>query len=116
MMSFQMNSKKHSRTDELLLAISGSPTTSPTQSSIPQASSTQGQESIRRGKRGRTSSVSLNDEDTQILRNLSSWLAAQGCRVNDTLILRTALRMATTGAALLEAYDAAVKADKRLKK
>jgi hypothetical protein len=71
---------------------------------------------LRRGKRGRTSSVSLNDEDTKILRELSSWLAAQGCRVNDTLILRTALRMANTGSALLEAYDAAVKADKRLKK
>jgi hypothetical protein len=65
---------------------------------------------------GRFSSIYLNGEDQKILRELSMWFASQGRKINDTLIIRTALRSARTGPDLLAAYDAATKSDRRFKK
>ena len=65
---------------------------------------------------GKFSSVYFNLEDQRILRELSAWFAGQGRKINDTLILRTALRAASTGSELLTAYDKAVGSDRRYKR
>jgi hypothetical protein len=65
---------------------------------------------------GRFSSIYLNGEDQKILRELSVWFASQGRKINDTLIIRTALRSVHTGPDLLAAYDEATKSDRRFKK
>jgi hypothetical protein len=57
----------------------------------------------------------MHEEDRRILRELSAWLAGQGVRASDSLVIRTALRSAKTGSALLEAYREAAKLDGRLK-
>jgi hypothetical protein len=65
---------------------------------------------------GRFSSIYLNEQDQRLLRELSVWFAGQGLRINDTLVLRIALRAARPGSALLAAYEDAVKSDRRFKK
>jgi hypothetical protein len=62
------------------------------------------------------SSIYLNEQDQRLLRDLSLWFAGQGLRINDTLVLRIALRAARPGSALLAAYEEAVKSDRRFKK
>jgi hypothetical protein len=70
---------------------------------------------VRRGRVGRPVQFWMHEEDRRILRELSAWLAGQGVRASDSLVIRTALRSAKTGAALLEAYHEAAKLDGRLK-
>ena len=65
---------------------------------------------------GRFSSIYLNEQDQRLLRELSVWFAGQGLRINDTLVLRIALRAARPGSALLTAYEEAIKSDRRFKK
>ena len=65
---------------------------------------------------GKFSSIYLNVEDQRILRELSAWFAGQGRKINDTLIIRTALRAVQTGSELLTAYDIAAQSDRRYKK
>jgi len=65
---------------------------------------------------GRFSSIYLNEQDQRLLRELSLWFAGQGLRINDTLVLRIALRAACPGSALLAAYEEAVKSDRRFRK
>ncbi len=65
---------------------------------------------------GRFSSIYLNEQDQRLLRELSVWFAGQGLRINDTLVLRIALRAARPGSELLAAYEEAVKSDRRFKK
>lgn len=55
-------------------------------------------------------------EDRKTVRELAAWLAAQGERPSDSLILRTALRMAKPGSELLAAYREAEKLDGRRKR
>jgi hypothetical protein len=54
-------------------------------------------------------------EDRKIVRELAAWLAGQGERPSDSLIIRTALRMAKPGGGLLAAYRDAAKLDGRRK-
>ena len=66
---------------------------------------------------GKRSAIYLNAEDQKILRELALWFASQGRPINDTLIIRAALR-AVAGRpdnALLRAYEQARKADRRFK-
>lgn len=70
---------------------------------------------VHRGRIGRPVQFWMHDEDRRILRELSAWLAGQGVRASDSLVIRTALRSAKTGAELLEAYREAAKLDGRLK-
>jgi hypothetical protein len=65
---------------------------------------------------GKYTSIYINAEDEKILRVLSAWLAGQGKRVNDTLVIRAALRAAKTGHDLLAAYETAAHSDRRFKK
>jgi len=67
------------------------------------------------GRVGRPVQFWMHDEDRRLLRELSAWLAGQGVRASDSLVIRTALRSAKTGSELLEAYREAAKLDGRLK-
>lgn len=57
----------------------------------------------------------MHDQDRQLIRELSAWLAGQGIRPSDSMVVRAALRMAKTGGPLLEAYRDASQLDGRLK-
>ena len=57
----------------------------------------------------------LHDEDRQIVRELAAYLAGQGIRSTDSMVIRAALRTAKTGAELLDAYRQAAQLDGRLK-
>jgi hypothetical protein len=57
----------------------------------------------------------LHDEDRRIIRELSAWLAGQGLRPSDSMLIRAVLRLAKPGTGLLDAYRDAAKLDGRLK-
>jgi hypothetical protein len=57
----------------------------------------------------------LHDEDRKLVRELSAWLAGQGERPTDSLVIRSALRVANAGGELLKAYRQASQLDGRLK-
>jgi hypothetical protein len=58
----------------------------------------------------------MHDEDRKLIRELSAWLAGQGIRPTDSMVIRAVLRVAKTGSALLEACEQAAKVDGRLKR
>ena len=57
----------------------------------------------------------LHDDDRQTIRELSAWLAGQGIRASDSLIIRSALQMTRTGGDLLKTYRQLAERDGRLK-
>lgn len=65
--------------------------------------------------RGKPSQYWLHDEDRRALRHLAAWLAAQGERPTDSLVIRSVLQVATAGPKLLKAYRQAAQRDGRLK-
>jgi hypothetical protein len=83
------------------------------------------QEQLLRGKKapktpkksrvGKPVQFWLHDEDRRLVRELAAWLAAQGERTTDSLVIRSALRMTSTGSAFLKAYRQASQLDGRLK-
>jgi hypothetical protein len=58
----------------------------------------------------------MHEEDRKLVRELSAWLAGQGIRPTDSMVIRAVLRVAKTGNGLLEAYWQAAKLDGRLKR
>jgi hypothetical protein len=68
-----------------------------------------------RGRVGKPVQFWLHDEDRRLVRELSAWLAGQGERPTDSMVIRSALRMARTDADLLKAYRQASQLDGRLK-
>jgi hypothetical protein len=71
--------------------------------------------SITKSRVGKPVQFWLHDEDRQIVRELAAWLAGQGIRTTDTMVIRSALRMAKTGGELLDAARQASQLDGRLK-
>jgi len=69
-----------------------------------------------KSKIGRAVQFWMHDEDTQLVRELSAWLAGQGVRPSDSMVIRAALRYAKTGSGLLESYWQASRLDGRLKR
>ena len=69
-----------------------------------------------RSRAGKPVQVWFHDEDGKLVRELSAWVAGQGERTNDSLILRSALRVAKTDAAFLKAFREAAQLDGRLKR
>jgi hypothetical protein len=65
---------------------------------------------------GKQAQFWLHEEDRRLIRELSSWLASQGVRPTDSLVVRAALRIAQGGEALLAAYHEAAARDGRLKR
>ncbi len=111
--------KKSSNVNELLAAIQRkAPTSAPPIEQVAAPEPTPpiaSREPRKRGRVGRPVQFWMHEEDRRILRELSAWLAGQGVRVSDSLVIRTALRSAKTGSELLEAYREAAKLDGRLK-
>jgi len=89
---------------------------SPVHPPLEQTTPAQGPEMPAARPAGKFSSIYLNEQDQHLLRELSVWFVGQGLRINDTLVLRIALRAARPGNALLAAYEEAVKSDRRFKK
>lgn len=58
----------------------------------------------------------MHDEDRKLVRELSAWLAGQGIRPTDSMVIRAVLRLAKTGSGLLEAYWQAAQLDGRIKR
>lgn len=67
------------------------------------------------GRVGKPVQFWLHDEDRQLVRELAAWLAGQGIRSTDSMVIRAALRTAKTGGELLDAYRQAAQLDGRLK-
>jgi hypothetical protein len=68
-----------------------------------------------KGRMGKPVQFWMYDEELKLVRELSAWLAGQGVRPSDSLIIRSALRLAKTGSGLLEACSQAAKLDGRLR-
>jgi hypothetical protein len=58
-----------------------------------------------KGSRGKAIQFYLHDSDEKIIRELAVWLAPHRKRINDSLVIKAALRAAKTGPGLLAAYD-----------
>ena len=67
-------------------------------------------------RKGKQVQFWFHEEDGRLVRELAAWLAGQGLRPTDSLVIRAALRTAQTGTALLQAYRRAAELDGRLKK
>ena len=57
----------------------------------------------------------IHEEDRRLLRELAAWLAGQGERPTDSMVIRSSLRVTKTGAEFLKAYRDASLLDGRLK-
>ncbi len=66
-------------------------------------------------KRGKNVNLYLYDADVARIRELVSYVAANGLRVSESLVVRTALRVAQTDKRFLMAYTDAASADQRFK-
>ena len=69
-----------------------------------------------KARKGKQVQFWFHDEDGKLVRELAAWLAGQGVRPTDSLVIRAALRTAETGTAFLQAYRKAAELDGRLKK
>ena len=67
-------------------------------------------------KRGKPTNLYLRETDVAKLRELTVYLAEQGERTSDSLIVRAALQAVTPGSVLLKAYREAAAADLRFKR
>ena len=123
-----MNTKsKSSRAESLLAAIQrkapDSPAPTPEQSQPQSAALVRPEPGRKAGSRvtalrsrvGKPVQFWLHDEDRRLIRELAAWLAGQGLRPTDSMVIRSALRTAKTGGELLEAYRQASQLDGRLK-
>jgi hypothetical protein len=67
-------------------------------------------------RKGKQVQFWFHEEDGRLVRELAAWLAGQGLRPTDSLVIRAALRTAQTGTQLLQAYRRAAELDGRLNK
>ena len=106
-----------SRQDSLLAALQRKATTPASPAVPPAAKQEPPQAAAPKAKRrvGKPVQFWFHDEDRKLIRELSAWLAGQGIRPTDSMVVRAALRQARTGSALMEAYRQASLLDGRLK-
>ena len=122
-----MSSKAKSKADSLLAALQR---TVPDRPPAPEVTKDGFPETPRRSRivnrptrsapvktkgRGQPVQFWLHDEDRVLVRELAAWLAGQGVRSTDSLVIRAALRTVKTDEGFLEAYRHASKLDGRLK-
>jgi hypothetical protein len=69
-----------------------------------------------KNRKGKPVQFWMHDDDRKLVRELSAWLAGQGLRPTDSMVIRAVLRLAKTGNGLIEAYWEAAKLDGRLKR
>jgi hypothetical protein len=70
---------------------------------------------ITKSRVGKPVQFWLHDEDRKLVRELATWLSGQGIRTTDTMVIRSALRMAKMDKELLDAARQASQLDGRLK-
>jgi len=124
--------KPKNNVNDLLAAIKRQPTSPTSDKSIPEPVTVKPQAAKERPKRespkktapetksksryGKPVQFWLHDDDRNQIREFYAWLAGQGIRASDSLVVRGALRLAKTGSAFLEACKEAAKLDGRLKR
>lgn len=122
-------SKPKSKVDNLLAAIQRKAPTNPETVEVPATAEPVEPEPPQRkapnratdgaaqpkGRVGKPVQFWMHEEDRRIVRELAAWLAGQGERPTDSLVIRAALRMAQTGGDLLKAYRQASQLDGRIK-
>ena len=100
------------KTNELLATIqrsaSSPATTSP---DVPQ-----GPVQPTESEQGTKALIYFRPEDRKLIRDLSAFLAGQGLRVNDSLVIKSVLRAVRPGDELIAAYHEAIKIDRRRKR
>lgn len=100
--------KSKSNVTSLLAAIQRAP-------SQPAAAKATAAEPAAPSRTGKQAQFWLHDDDRRLIRELAAWLAGQGVRPTDSLVVRAALRTARGGEAFLAAYRDAAARDGRLK-
>jgi len=109
-------STSSARQDSLLAAIQRKTSiSSPAAQPAPAASSPAPAAPAPSKKVGKPVQFWLHDADRKLIRELSAWLAGQGIRPTDSMVVRAALRMAKPGPGLLDCYRSASSLDGRLK-
>jgi hypothetical protein len=100
------------KTNELLATIQRS-TSSPATTSpdVPQ-----GPVQPTESEQGTKALIYFRPEDRKLIRDLSAFLAGQGLRVNDSLVIKSVLRAVRPGDELIAAYYEAIKIDRRRKR
>jgi hypothetical protein len=125
-------SKPKNNVSDLLAAIKRQPTSPTLQKAVeenPPAKRQEHEEPVKRdiskrpaaekkvkNRKGEAVQFWMHGEDRKLVRELSAWLAGQGTRPSDSMVIRAALRFAKTGSAFLEAYWQAAKLDGRIKR
>ena len=119
-------SKPGDRRDSLLAAIQRKAPSAPAIGKPePEASATVERPASRRKepravaekpRKGKQVQFWFHEEDGKLVRELPAWLAGQGVRPTDSLVIRAALRTTPTGTGFLQAYRKAAELDGRLKK
>ena len=125
-------SKQKNQVNDLLAAIKRQPTnatSAKTEVEVPPEKRLQPEEPAKRAaiksaspekkvksRVGKPVQFWMHDEDRKLVRELSAWLAGQGLRPTDSMVIRAVLRLAKTGGGLIEAYWEAAKLDGRLKR
>jgi hypothetical protein len=71
---------------------------------------------VKSSRAGKPVQFWLHEEDRKRIRELAAWLAGQGIRPTDSMVVRAALRLAKTGPELLAAYQQAAALDGRLRR
>jgi hypothetical protein len=121
-----MTKTNSSKVDSLLAAIQQkAPTNQPIQNPAIVQTSEEKSTPRKRGQEPTTKTTKsrvgkpiqfwFHEEDAKLLRELAAWIAGQGLRPTDSLVIRSALRTAKTGGELLAAYRQAAQLDGRLK-
>ena len=127
----RLMSKQKNNVDDLLAAIKRQPTSPTSDKSSPEPGTMKPQAGKEKPKRetskmtpperkaknkyGKPVQFYLHDDDRNRVREFYAWLAGQGIRPTDSLVIRGALRITKTGSALLEACKEAAQLDGRLK-
>jgi len=114
------STKRTKTANELLAAIQRTPTESSEHASggddRDRAAAVTTGDTAGSGRVGKPVQFWLHEEDRKIIRELSAWLAGQGIRPSDSMVIRAALRVSRTGGDLLLAYKQAMELDARFKR
>ena len=104
-------SSRPSRQDSLLAALHRT-----SAQTIPEGPPAEIKPSVKNtSRKGKPVQFWLHEEDRKIVRELAAWLAGQGIRTSDSMVVRAALRMSETGTDFLAAYRKAAALDGRLR-
>jgi len=114
-------SKKNDNLDSLLAAIQRQTPTAPVELQDEAPAALEPRQATKKGSAHPVPSqpvrvsIYIQEEDRRTIRELSAWLAGQGMRPSDSLIIRAALRLTRTDGDLLSTYRQLAQMDRRYK-